>query len=215
MENQAFLDTNDKYYNSFKWQITPLIAEGPHIILDLGCGTGVFGRRLKEENKVHELIGVEIFEEAAEKAARHYQKVYQGDIEQLNLSYENYFDYVICGDIIEHLKDPWAILGRIKGWLKIGGHVLVSIPNVRYWRVLRDLVFRGDWEYRDAGIMDRTHLRFFTKKSFLKMMAETGFHIAYSGFLTYGIKQNFFNKITLHLFEPFIGTEIIVLGKKN
>ena len=161
----------------------PLIPEGLHTILDLGCSTGVFGRKLREQNKAREVVGVEIFEEAADEAARHYEKVYRRDVEQLNLDCESYFDFVICGDIIEHLKDPWRMLGRIKTRLKTEGHALVSIPNVRYWRVLRDLVFRGDWKYRDAGILDRTHLRFFTKKSFLRAMTDAGFDIAYSGFL--------------------------------
>jgi 2-polyprenyl-3-methyl-5-hydroxy-6-metoxy-1,4-benzoquinol methylase len=214
MENKAFQDKNDIYYNSFKWEITPLIPEGPHAIMDLGCGTGVFGRKLREQNKAREVVGVEIFKEAADEAAKYYEKVYQGDVEQIRLEYEDYFDFVICGDIIEHLNDPWKMLGRIKTWLKIEGRVLVSIPNIRYWRVLRDLVFRGDWKYREAGILDKTHLRFFTMKSFLRAMTEAGFDIAYSGFLTYGARQNLFNRITFGLFEPFMGTLIIVLGKK-
>jgi 2-polyprenyl-3-methyl-5-hydroxy-6-metoxy-1,4-benzoquinol methylase len=215
MENEAFRDRNAPYYNKFKWEIVPLIPEGPNNILDLGCGTGVFGRKLKEQNKARELVGVEIFEDAADEAAKCYKKVYRGDMEQLNLQYRDYFDYVICGDILEHLKAPWIMLGRIKTWLKSEGHILVSIPNVRYWRILRDLILWGCWEYRDAGILDRTHLRFFTKNSLLRAMTDAGFDIAYSGFLTYGVKQNFFNKITFHLFEEFMGAEIIVLGKKS
>jgi len=214
MENKAFQDKNDLYYNAFKWQIVPLIPEGPHAVLDLGCGAGIFGRRLREQNKAREVVGVEIFDEAADEAAKHYEKVYVGDVEQIDLDYPNYFDFVICGDILEHLNDPWRMLGRIKTWLKTGGHVLVSIPNVRYWRVLRDLVFRGDWKYRDAGILDRTHLRFFTKKSFLRAVREAGYSVAYSGFLIYGVKQNFFNKATFGLFESLMGTMIIVLGRK-
>lgn len=214
MENDAFQDTNSRYYNCYKWEITPLIPEGPHSVLDLGCGTGIFGRKLREQNKAREVIGVEIFKEAADEAARYYEKVHHGDVEQLKLDYEDYFDFVICGDIIEHLKDPWTILGRIKTWLKTEGHVLVSIPNLRYWRVLKDLVFRGDWEYQDAGILDRTHLRFFTEKSFLRALSEAGFDIMYSGFLTYGVKQNSFNRVTFRLFQQFMGSEIIVLGKK-
>jgi 2-polyprenyl-3-methyl-5-hydroxy-6-metoxy-1,4-benzoquinol methylase len=214
MENIAFRETTDQYYNTYKWEITPLIPEGPHTILDLGCGTGLFGRNLKEQNKAREIVGVEIFKQAADEAAKYYKKVYHGDVEQLNLNYKDYFDFVICGDILEHLKDPWTMLRRIKSWLKAGGRLLVSIPNLRYWTVLKDLVLCGDWEYRDAGILDRTHLRFFTKKSFLNAMAKAGFSISYSGFLIYGEKKNFFNKITFHIFEPFLGSQIIILGLK-
>lgn len=214
MENYAFKAKDDWYYNMFKPGIASLIPEGPHTVLDLGCGTGVFGRKLKGLNKARELVGVEIFDEAADEAANHYEKVYPGDLEHMNLDYENYFDFVVCGDIIEHLVDPWGMLRKINTWLKSGGHVLVSIPNVRYWRVLRDLIFYGDWEYLDGGILDKTHLRFFTKKSILRGLIDAGFNVEYTRLDVNGIKHKFFNRITFRCFEEFMGSQIIVDGKK-
>lgn len=215
MENTAFQDKNGWYYNLFKPGIASLIPGGPNVVLDLGCGTGVLGRNLKELNKARELVGVEIFKEAADEAANHYEKVYLGDLEHMDLDYENYFDFVACGDILEHLADPWKMLGNIHTWLKTGGRVVASIPNVRYWRVLRNLLFRGDWEYLQAGILDKTHLRFFTRKSLLKALTEAGFNVEYAGFDVYGTKQRLFNTITFRRLEGFMGSQIIVVGKKE
>jgi SAM-dependent methyltransferase len=215
MENKVYDDTTSWYYNLFKPGIAALIPEGPNSILDLGCGTGALGRGLKELNKARELIGVEIFEEAANEAANYYERVYQGDVEQANLPYENYFDFVVCGDILEHLVDPWKTLRRIRGWLKSGGFVIVSMGNVRYWRVLRNLIFRGRWEYTEAGILDNTHLRFFTMKSLLKDLRDAGFDIRARRLDVNGMKHRFVNAITFRVFEEFLGSQIVVLAKKQ
>ena len=205
---------NDRYYNMFKPGLASLIPEGPNAIMDLGCGTGLFGRKLKELNKAREVVGVEIFKDAADEAAKHYEKVYHGDVEQMILDYEDYFDFIVCSDIVEHLVDPWKMLQNIHTWLRGGGHIIVSIPNVRYWRVLRNLILRGDWEYLEGGILDKTHLRFFTEKSFLKALTEAGFSAAHCQFDIGGMKQKFANTITLGLFEEFMGSQIFIVGKK-
>jgi 2-polyprenyl-3-methyl-5-hydroxy-6-metoxy-1,4-benzoquinol methylase len=215
MENRSFKNKNDWYYNLFKDKLASLIPDGHNVILDLGCATGQLGYNLRKLNKAHELVGVEIFKEAADHASKYYEKVFCGDIEQINLNYEGYFDFVICADILEHLRDPWNALRRIHGCLKDDGHILISIPNVRYWRVLRNLIFRGLWEYVDAGILDNTHLRFFTRKSFLKMLEEAGFNIQYNKFDINGVKHNLFNKVTFRVFEEFMGTQIIVMARKK
>lgn len=102
MEMKAFRDRNDWYYNVFKPGIASLILEGPYSILDLGCGTGVLGGKLRELDKAQELVGVEIFSEAADEAASHYEKIYLGNLEYMELDYKKYFDFAICGDVIEH-----------------------------------------------------------------------------------------------------------------
>lgn len=215
MENKVYADTTSWYYNVFKPGIANFIPEGPNSILDLGCATGLLGRGLKELNKAREVIGVEIFEGAANEAAKYYERVYHGDVEQVNLDYENHFDFVVCGDILEHLADPWKTLRRIRGWLKSEGFVIVSTGNVRYWRVLRNLIFRGRWEYTEAGILDNTHLRFFTTKSLLKDLKDAGFDIRVMRLDVNGMKHRFVNAITFRVFEEFLGSQIVVLAKKQ
>ena len=215
MENSAFRNRNDSYYTLYKSRIASLIPQGPHAILVSGCASGVLGRKLKESNKANEMVGVEIFEEAAEEAAKHYDKVYRGDIEQLNLPYENHFDFVVCADVLEHLKDPWKTLREVCIWLKPKGSIVISIPNVRYWRILRQLLFSGRWEYVKAGILDHTHLRFFTRKSVLRPLMEAGFDIHYTRIDVVGTKHRLFNSMTFHLLEEFVGKQIVVLARKR
>jgi 2-polyprenyl-3-methyl-5-hydroxy-6-metoxy-1,4-benzoquinol methylase len=214
MENKAYADKTSWYYNLFKPGLAALIPEGPNTILDLGCATGTLGRGLKELNKAREMVGIEIFEEAATEAEKYYEKVFCGDVERVSLDYDNYFDFVICGDILEHLVDPWKILRRIRGWLKSEGSVIISTANVRYWRVLRSLIFQGNWEYTEAGILDNTHLRFFTTKSLLKNLLEAGFDVEVMKVDVKGVKQRFANAITFRVFEEFLGSQIVTTGKK-
>jgi 2-polyprenyl-3-methyl-5-hydroxy-6-metoxy-1,4-benzoquinol methylase len=86
------------------------------------------------------------------------------DKDELDLP-EEAFDCIVCNDVLEHLITPWQVLGKLAILLKPGGHFVASIPNVQYWGVLKDLVFEGDWRYADEGVLDVTHLRFFTRRS--------------------------------------------------
>jgi SAM-dependent methyltransferase len=215
LENQCHPGADSQYYNFEKTRFQSLFREGPNVVLDLGCGSGQLGKRLIELNRAAEVVGVEIFEAAAINASKYYNKVIAGDIENLELPYREYFDYIVCGDILEHLRDPWVTLQRVHGWLKPDGILIASIPNVRYWRVLRDLVFKGRWEYVDSGIMDITHLRFFTRKTFTDALEGKRFSISKCEFWVNGKKQGFFNKITFGFFQEFLGSQFMVLANKE
>src|ERR1700751_1320663 len=105
MQNTAFKQKDSHYYVRFKWWMLPHIKDGPNAVMDLGCASGVMGEKLLKAGKAAEVQGVEIFEGAAEEASKHYKKVYVGDIEEMELDFEEQFDFAICGDILEHLKD--------------------------------------------------------------------------------------------------------------
>jgi 2-polyprenyl-3-methyl-5-hydroxy-6-metoxy-1,4-benzoquinol methylase len=214
MQNTAFHEKDAHYYVRLKWWMLPLVKDGPNIVMDLGCASGVMGRKLLETGKAAEVHGVEIFPDAAEEAARHYTEVHTGDIEEMDLEYENRFDYVICGDILEHLKDPYSVVRRIHQWLKPGGSIFVCVPNVRNYSVVRMLVFRGRWEYHDAGIMDRTHMRFFTRSSCSEMLAEAGFEVYHEQMMIDGARKNFANRVTLGLFGEFLASQTFCCGRK-
>jgi SAM-dependent methyltransferase len=215
VKNPSQSSKADLYYNRDRPSITSLVTPGPNRILDLGCGSGNVGKRLKEQGKAGELIGVELFEDAAAEAARSYNKVFTGDIETLELPYEKYFDYVICGDILEHLKDPYSVVRRIGGWLKDDGRFICSVPNVRHWPVAANLIFRGAWEYRDAGVMDRTHLRFFTRRSCFDMLHQGGFEVEKWRLLISGRKYQLLNRLTLNLFYELLGSQVVTLARKT
>jgi len=215
MENNNFDVNKARYYNIEKSQIHPLVHKGQNRVFDMGCGTGRLGRKLMELKKASELTGVEIFSQAAEEARKYYDKVYHGDIETLELNYEDYFDYIICGDILEHLLDPWEMLKKVHVWLKQEGLLICSIPNIRNWRIIKDLVLFGKWEYREAGILDRTHLRFFTRSTIMQSLNEAGFEIIDQEVMIWGIKKTLCNNATFGIFKDFLGSQFLISAKKK
>jgi 2-polyprenyl-3-methyl-5-hydroxy-6-metoxy-1,4-benzoquinol methylase len=143
-------------------------------ILDIGCGTGAVGRSLKQRG-CGMVYGVEVVAQAAEAAKSIYDRVDAADVETFGFPYEkDFFDYVLCADVLEHLKDPWALLRRIRPLLKPSGTLIASIPNIRNRGIIADLL-RGNWDYRDSGIMDNTHLRFFTFNGIVRMFVQSGY----------------------------------------
>lgn len=215
MKNQSFTDKNDSYYNFDKARIASLIPEGPNRVLDVGCAAGQLGRRLRDENKAIEVVGVEIFDAPAAEAGKHYDRVYVDDIETLILEPADYFDFVVCGDILEHLRDPWATIDKLHGLVKPGGAILASTPNIRYWRILRDLAVLGKWEYVDSGILDNTHLRFFTSSSFVEAFHRAGFEVVSHDIWIYGNKQSRVNRVTGGLFRELLGSQLLVKAVKK
>lgn len=215
MDNHEINHKAESYYRREKKQILNLIPAGAHSVLDLGCASGMLGRQLRNSNRAAELVGVELFEPAGTEAAAYYDRIFLGDIESIQLPYHEHFDYVVCGDILEHLRDPWSVVGRIHGWLKKEGVLISSIPNIRYWRVLRDLIVFGKWEYVEAGILDNSHLRFFTRRSFQELLEQTEFKVIEHTPCIGGRKQALFNTLTCGLFAEFLGSQYMVTARKQ
>ena len=188
-----------------------------NIVLDIGCGEGETGYELKRQGKAKEVICIELAEEAARNAKNKLDRVLVGDIEKLELPFaKEYFDYILMGDVLEHLIDPWSCLKRLKEYLKPGGSVIASIPNVNHWRVLNDLILHDRWEYIHAGTLDRTHLRFFTKKTIVRMFSEYGYKIIYLG-KNYSARLDvrLFDRLTLRRLERFLAVQYVVIGRKE
>lgn len=178
--NESILNLSSKpevYFRQTRPEMIPFVPTTAERILDIGCGEGGFGGALKEQRKA-EVWGIELVPSAAETARERLDRVLTGEILLcFNELPEHYFDCVTCNDVLEHLIDPYQVLLRIKHLLTPGGTVVCSIPNIRYFRSLYNFAIRGEWRYEDAGIMDKTHLRFFTRKSILEMFASLGFRI--------------------------------------
>lgn len=163
------------YYQSARKEILPLLPPGRMKILDLGCGEGATLAWLKGIDRCAEGVGIELSESAALQAREIVDRVIVADIERDELAFPaDYFDCLLCLDVLEHLQDPWRVLRKLIGWLKANGTVVASIPNVRYKSVVLDLVLRGRFDYQDAGVLDRTHLRFFTRASSISLLESAG-----------------------------------------
>lgn len=167
----------DKYYSYSRPEIIKLVPLSVKKVLDIGCGEGLFLSSLKKRSQI-ETWGVEINHDASVVAKINADKIIEGDICNI-IDYlpESYFDCVVFNDILEHLVDPYSILEKIKAKLNKDGIVICSIPNIRYFDVLIDLLFKKQWKYEDSGVLDRTHLRFFTKKSIIDMFDDLGYEI--------------------------------------
>lgn len=178
--NEHIPNTSEKpagYYDGTRDDMLEYIPEGTKKSLEFGCGTGGFSSLLKQKLNV-ETWAIEINEKAAGEAASKLDNVIIGDaIESLTKVPDNYFDCIILFDIIEHLIDPYTLLRSLKTKLSDTGVVAASIPNIRYYRAFMQLVIHGNWDYKDQGILDRTHLRFFTKKSIVKMFDSLDYNI--------------------------------------
>ena len=170
----------EDYYSHERPELVRQIPVGPgHVVLDLGCGTGTLSSSLKRSGRAEEAWGVEVVPEVAERARRNadLDKVLVGDIEKLvDELPRSHFTHVIAGDVLEHLVDPWAVLGKLRLGLRPGGRFICSLPNIRNLSFFAKLLFAGSFEYRDSGVMDRTHLRFFAPKDVLEMFRGAGFH---------------------------------------
>lgn len=163
------VDQPDYYYTIARKEIADLVKRyriSADRVLEVGCAAGATGRLLKEMGLVKEYVGVEISEEASILARQYLDRVITADIEKTDLEKDhgvekNYFDLILCLDVLEHLYNPWDTLAVLSEYLKDGGHLIASIPNIQNVTVINNLI-HGKWQYEKAGILDATHLRFFT-----------------------------------------------------
>lgn len=167
------------YSSAVRYDILKLIDEKEDSnirVLEVGCACGGTLLEIKNRYKKSEIYGIELNEKAA-NIAKFVADVKTENIENEKLSYEEkYFDYIIFGDVLEHLYDPYKVIKNMKKYLKDDGKILSSIPNIMHYSVIRQLL-NGRWTYEDAGILDRTHIRFFTLNEINNMFIKAGFEI--------------------------------------
>ena len=167
----------DGYYDNIRYEMLKYLPEDAKKIIDIGCGNGAFAEVLKKENNA-EVWGIEYMDREAQVAKSKIDKVFSGPCENyIDELPDGYFDVIYFNDVLEHLVDPYEVLDKIKYKLAPNGIVISSIPNVRYHNTFMRLLLKKDWLYEDYGVMDRTHLRFFTDKSIKRMYKEQGYTV--------------------------------------
>jgi 2-polyprenyl-3-methyl-5-hydroxy-6-metoxy-1,4-benzoquinol methylase len=154
------------YFASARRDWLDPLPPNPHLrVLELGCGAGATGAAALAEGKCGVWIGIERHGSAAAQAAHVLTQVIEGDISELDLGLaEASFDLLVMGEVLEHLPDPEAVLARLVRYLKPGGTALASTPNIAHWQVVAGLL-AGRFDYEAEGVMDRTHLKWFTPRS--------------------------------------------------
>jgi O-antigen biosynthesis protein len=144
-------------------------------VLDVGCSTGYLAERMQQRGST--VVGLDVDERAAELARRFCEAVYVGDVETMELPFEPAtFDVILCGDLIEHPRDPQAFLTRIRPFLRPGGRLVLSTPNIANWAMRVGLLF-GRFRYTEWGILDQTHTHLFTRKTLEETLEAAGYRI--------------------------------------
>ena len=169
-------DKSDSYYENVRNDLIPLISMDAKCVLEVGCAAGMTGQELKKRSGVF-VAGIELNAKAAEVARTVLDDVVQGSIEDMDLPYsDGSFDCILFADVLEHLVDPLSALLKVRRLLKKDGTVVASIPNVQFHGVIHKLI-EGNWTYEKEGILDETHLRFFTYKEIGKLFNQAGYSI--------------------------------------
>lgn len=154
-----------------------LVGSGKRV-LEVGCASGVQTKILKEQHGCT-ITGIEIDVVAAEAAAKYCDSIVVGDLETLDLDKSiglQRFDVITIADVLEHLRNPGRVLGNLKKYLNADGFILASIPNVVHAGLILEMA-NGRFDYRPYGLLDDTHLRFFTLKSVMRLFEECGLQV--------------------------------------
>ena len=169
--------SKQKVYTATRPELLELISPPVKKILDVGCADGHLSGYLKDQYGA-EVWGVEISQGLADIARQTMDRVMVGPIEErCSALPDGYFDTIILADILEHLVDPLSVLSALKSKLTDKGAVVASIPNVGHWGVIKNLL-NGIWRYTDYGLMDSSHLRWFTRQTIYEMFHSAGLNIA-------------------------------------
>ena len=197
--NQLMTVNAEKFKN--KWQIDASYYFYPRIelveqivedrskemnVLDIGCGCGAISCRIRSQYTNAKTYGIEISKQAAKIAACG-MEVLCGDVEELEFPWpDEFFDYVIMGDVLEHLREPAEVLVRLKRHIKKDGYIIVSMPNMKHFSVMLPLIMNDCFSYTDSGILDRTHLKMYTATEMLRMIIGSGYEVERIQYTTYG-----------------------------
>ncbi len=195
-------------YENVNPKIAGLYA-GESTVLDIGCGSGALGAWIKRENPQAVVNGMDMSPEAGRAATERLDAFWCIDLDLSPLPETSLkYDLIILGDILEHLKRPDLFLTGMHDHLSPGGGVIVSVPNIANYSIRLRLLF-GEFRYTETGIMDRTHLRFFTWNTFAELISRCGFFVEKRTFISR------FSGPLLRIFYPLLAVQFIVKLKRR
>jgi 2-polyprenyl-3-methyl-5-hydroxy-6-metoxy-1,4-benzoquinol methylase len=182
--------------------------------IDIGCAAGELGKSLLAYQIAASCDGIEPNVQAATLAKDKLRKVWHGRLDEVvDIVPWTDYDLIVMADVLEHVIDPWATLKLLQELTQPTCKLMVSVPNVRHYKVVLPLLFKGEFSYLDQGIMDRTHLHFFTKSSLLEMLAECGWSVLS---IRPHMKSRYHRPYyPTRLIEPFVAVQYMVIAEKR
>jgi len=211
-----------KYFGQARFDLIGLIpVNRKNKILEIGAGSCETLVEIKKMGLAEEVTGIELVSlPGSQQGNPGIDRLITGDIEKIDAELpENYFDVIICGDVLEHLVNPWNTMKKICKYLKEDGIIITSVPNIREYHILYRIFFLADFRYSDSGILDRTHLRFFCKKNILSLHTSSGFRpVSVNPVFRLDKaqrKNRIIDKITFGIFRDFLTAQYIVVSKKE
>ncbi len=171
------------YYEGVNVDVLSMLPKEARTVVEIGCGAGRLTEVYRAINPTVRYLGVEISTEAAQQAATQMDDMIIGNIEDTDVFSEledilggSEIDVLVFSDVLEHLLNPWDILAKFRQIMSPDGYCVACIPNISNWTILAGLI-HGEWNYADYGLLDKTHLRFFTKKTMIELFEQAGWQI--------------------------------------
>ena len=211
-------DFRSEYHDHVRADVVPYVPKTGGKLLDFGGGIGGTAAYLRDTGKVEKVGVADLVDNSNSPTNLDFS--YQANLEDDGLverivAEQGRFQVVLALDILEHLVDPWETAKRLADALDYNGYLVVSLPNIRNYKALLPLLLMNRWDYQDAGILDRTHLRFFVKSTAVNLVKQTGLAIqTISPSPSGGKKVNLFRKASLGLFNSFTDRQYIIVAQK-
>lgn len=213
---QTYEEKPPQYFEGQRADMVDLLPDNPNArVLEIGCGYGGTGGLAFQKRKCSEYFGVEISETAAGFARGQLTDVLLGNVETAELPWpEGYFDALILSEVLEHLMDPWSVLRKLAPLLRNRAVVMASSPNIGQISVIRSLAL-GRWDLADFGVMDRTHLRWFTPSSYRDLFEMSGFVVdQIKPIVPFAPRTRFLSWLTFGQFDHLFIRQIFLLAHK-
>jgi len=206
----------DDYFFGARDDFVKALPRTPHgRILEIGCGSGATGLLALREKRCQTYVGIELDRRAANEARKHLSEVHLGNVEHMKLKWrKDEFDALILSEVLEHLIDPWAVMKRLAPLVRAGGAVMASSPNVSHYTVIKELL-KGNWDLTDEGVMDRTHMRWFTPRTFRTLFEQAGFRVEHMHPLVpFGGKAKMISRLSGRRLDHLFMRQIVVHGRR-
>ncbi len=211
------MDVVSSYHDLVRTNVLPLVPEQAGRVLDLGGGIGATSLALKDQGRATSIMLIDQVADQALPGIDVAEAVDLFDLDKLDavLTRNGPFDTILCLDVLEHLVEPWATVDLLEKHLTDGGALVVSLPNVSHWSVIVPLILGGRFRYADKGIMDRTHLRWFSKEGATDLVSRQGMTVETVKANIWTRAEKLLDIITLKLLSRFFAAQYFLRAQKS